>query len=261
MVTTVVNNFDVAVRKQLRLMLPRSENAPAKVVFSPIYLESTNLHALNQLGEHFAHYIPIFVLWFCMMAVVWATRSAYRSDYMVGNFVLTRTKKYMWYIINVSITSFFAGLCIALVIDALGVQIKEGVVSLVFLYLFVGLIFGGMINFCFALLSGPGLALILIFLFLQFSASDAIYSAKTMVGNYDGITAVFLFAHAVQLSRTLLIGTALNDRGLHFVVMFIWLVLIWIIGSVLDFYEIGRKASSKIFPGHIKGFYHFTRMV
>lgn len=257
----VIASVDVAVRKQLMANFKRAPDAPAKVVFNPFYLDSVTVHTIGVIGEYFAHYVPLVIIWICMMVTLWVTRSAFRSDYMIGNFAFTKHKKYMWYFINVFIAGFFVSLCISLFLDGLGVPIKEGTVSMLFLYWFTALVFAAFLNFLFALMSSPGLAIGTLFLIFQLVTSDGIYAAKTTTANFRGATPVFPFAHAVQLSRTLVLGTAMNNRALHFEIMFIWLVVTGVLAPILDYFDVGKKFSSKVLPVSLKGYYHFIQMI
>lgn len=257
----VISSFDTSVRKFFRTNMTRAASAPAKVVFNPIYLDSITIHSIGVMGEYFSHYVPFVVIWICMMTVLWAMRTSFRSDYMIGNFALTKHKKYTWYLVVVGIAGFFVSTCIALFLDGLGVPMKEGVVAMLFLYWFTAFTFAGFINLFMALLGAPALAIVTIILVFQLVTSDGIYAAKTMAGNFKGATPVFPFSHAVQLARTLLLGTALNNRGLHVVVMLIWMVGSWVIAPILDYFNVGKKVASAVLPVNLKGYYHFVQMI
>ena len=260
-VTAVVNGFDLSVRKALLHTFPRAENAPAGVVYNPVRLESVTVHTIGVVGEDFSHYVPFVIIWICMMTTMWFMRAAFRSDSMLGNFALTKHKKYMWFIGVSFITAFFVSLCIALFLEGLGVKVQEGVVALIFLYWFTALVFAGILNLFLALLSSPGLAVVTIILIFQLVTSDGIYAAKTMAGNFKGATPAFPFSHAVQLSRTLICGTALNDRGLHVVIMLVWLVGSWVVSAIIDYFTVGKRLMGKVLPAFLKGYYHFVQMV
>ena len=259
--TSVINSFDLTVRKTLRKSFPKAATAPQGVIYNPVYMESITVNVLSVVGEYFAHYVTFVIIWLSMMTTLWVARAAFRSDYMIGNFALTKHKKYMWFIAISIITSFFSCLCIVLFLEGLGVKVQEGVVSLFFLYWFTALTFAGILNFFLALLSGPGLAAVTLLLVFQLVTSDGIYAAKTMTANFKGATPYFPLSHAVQLSRTLIFGTALNDRGLHVVVMLVWMVVTWVLSAVCDYFDIGKKSMSKLFPVSLKGYYHFIQMI
>ena len=258
--TAVINNFDLTVRKMLLKSFPKAATAPQGVIYNPVYMDTITVNTIEVVGEYFAHYVPFVILWLCMMTTMWVARAAFRTDYMVGNFALTKHKKYMWFIVVSLITGFFSSLCIVLFLEGLGVKIKEGVVSLFFLYWFTTFTFAGIFNFFLALLSTPGLAAVTILIIFQLVTSDGIYAANTMTANFKGATPFFPLSQAVQLSRTLIFGTALHNRGLHVVVMLIWMVLTWVLSAVCDYFEVGKKSMTKMFPMFLKGYDHFIKM-
>lgn len=261
-VSTVISGFDLAVRKQLRSSgLPRSASAPAGVVFNPVSLRTTNLHKVEYIGEYFATYVPLMIIWICMMFVMWVTRSGFRTDSVVGNFAFDHLRMHTWHSSIATFASFFVALCVTFFLEGIGQPMEKSVVAVFCLLWFTGYIFCGILNFLFSLLCGSGLVISTLVLVLQLVSSGGIYHIDVTAKGFKWVNRAFPFSHAVQLFRNLTFGCALDNRGLHVVVLLIWLFVAWGLSFVLEYYKVGKRFLSKIFPVNLKGYYHFIEMI
>lgn len=257
---TIFSSFDLTVRQTLDGMVPASPTAPDGVILSPVYRNVTNAHPVENMGEYFSSYISLLVLWVCMIVTISLSRVTYR-EVMTDTFKMHSTVAFAARFVTSVASSFFGSLFVAVFLKGLGLHTAHGFGHFFAVLWFVALTFCGMIEFVYSYLNIFGFIVLLLLLVLQLVTSDGIYSARTMVKGFRWVTPVFPFSHGVRLVRFSAFKACKDSLGLDIGVIFIWLIVIWILAFIGNYFHLGRKLAYKAFPTSIKGFVHLIEFL